>query len=194
MPPRTSESNKTEIVKEKIKGCTRCHLYKKCLSPIPFEGPVNAPLLIIGEAPGAVENQRGRPFVGPAGKLLRSALRETGFDTKKIMFANTISCFPYPGRTPTKEEIEICKINLRMQYKLSKARYVLLLGNIALQSFKKNATITATRGKPWKSKSGKRILMAAFHPSYVLRDSRQEPKFRGDLSRLLNMMKAEELA
>lgn len=176
-------------LKNRIRRCTSCELHKTCQSPIPFEGKPPADLLIIGEAPGGVEDQRHRPFVGPAGKILRNAINELGLKDYRLMIANTVSCFPAPGRTPTPEEIKACKFNLRDQLKISEAPFVLLLGRVALNSFKPDKQISSYRGKVWKRNN--RVWMATWHPAYVLRNPPSWKVFMEDINKMRTMMEKE---
>lgn len=150
-------------------GCTLCRLYQNaeyvCLLG---QGPKHCDVMVIGEAPGHREDESGKPFVGRSGRLLEEVLGDHGFERKDIFITNAVSCRPLNNKTPTKGEIKACKAWLDYQIAMVKPKYVLLLGNVPLQSITGKAGITKMRGKPFE-KNGI-IFFPTFHPSFVLRD------------------------
>lgn len=165
-------------VRGQIISCTNCRLSASCRAPVPFDGPSPAFLGVVGEAPGRQEDQEGRPFVGPAGQLLKELLRDAGFDINQVMFMNAASCFPLDfqgkGRAPNDVELEACSENLRAQMELSGASMFLLTGAVPLKALRKGLKIGQARGRPFfldatQTTLGRRVAMATYHPSYVLR-------------------------
>lgn len=143
------------------------------------KGPREADVMIVGEAPGANEERTGEPFSGKAGELLTRLLEENGFDRDEVFICNAVSCRPPQNRTPTKGEIKACKKWLDYQIAMVKPKYVLILGNVPLQSITGKAGITKRRGRPWE-KDGI-IWMAAFHPAYILRNPDDEHILANDI-------------
>jgi uracil-DNA glycosylase family 4 len=142
-------------------------------------GPRRADVMIVGEAPGATEERTGEPFSGRAGALLTEILEEQGFDREDVFICNAVSCRPPQNRTPTKGEIKACKKWLDYQISMVKPKYVLLLGNVPLQSVTGQAGITKRRGKPWV-KDGI-IWLATYHPAFILRDPGQQTTLENDI-------------
>ncbi|MEM0154921.1 MAG: uracil-DNA glycosylase family protein, partial [Methanothrix sp.] len=98
---------------------------------VPGEGPANAEIIVVGQAPGANEDASGRPFVGRAGKLLDSLLKSAGIPRKKAYITSVVQFFPYGNRMPTDAEIEACKPFLFNQISIIKPRLVVALGSLA---------------------------------------------------------------
>lgn len=158
-------------------NCTLCRLHQTapyvCLLG---QGPRQCDVMIIGEAPGESKDD---PFVGRSGKLLERVLTEHGFEREEVFIANAVSCRPPDNRTPTKSEIKACKKWLDYQIDKVKPKYVLLLGNVPLQSITGKAGITKRRGKPFEQDGI--IFLPTFHPSFILRDPGSEAIFDQDI-------------
>jgi len=133
-----------------------------------------AKLMIIGEAPGAKEEEIGEPFVGRSGKLLDKLLQNAGFDINlDVYFCNVIKCRPPQNRRPTKIEIQENLPWLYQQIKLVNPLIIVLVGATALEAGIKNKSpISILRGK-WINWEG-RLVMPVFHPSYLLRNPSKE--------------------
>ena len=133
-----------------------------------------AKLMIIGEAPGAKEEEIGEPFVGRSGKLLDKLLQNAGIDTNlDVYFCNVVKCRPPNNRRPTKTEIEENFPWLYQQLKLVNPRVIVLVGSTALEAILKiKSPISILRGK-WISWEG-RLVMPVFHPAYLLRNPSKE--------------------
>lgn len=142
-------------------------------------GPSRAEVMIVGEAPGANEEKTGELFSGRSGQLLTRILEENGFNRSDVFICNAVSCRPPGNRTPKKGEIKACKKWLDYQIAMVKPKYVLLLGNVPLESVTGKKGITKMRGKPWE-KDGI-IWMAAYHPAFILRDETHEAVFSKDI-------------
>ena len=133
-----------------------------------------AKLMIIGEAPGAKEEEIGEPFVGRSGKLLDKLLQNAGIDINQdVYFCNVVKCRPPKNRRPTKIEIQENLPWLYQQIKLVKPRLIVLVGATALEAILKiTSRISILRGK-WIDWEGK-LVMPVFHPSYLLRNPSKE--------------------
>ncbi len=133
-----------------------------------------ANLMIIGEAPGAKEEEIGEPFVGRSGKLLDKLLQNAGIDIKQdVYFCNVVKCRPPQNRRPTKIEIQENLPWLFQQIKLVNPQVIVLVGATALEAILKiKSRISLLRGK-WIDWEGK-LVMPVFHPSYLLRNPSKE--------------------
>ena len=133
-----------------------------------------AKLMIIGEAPGAKEEEIGEPFVGRSGKLLDKLLQNAGIDINQdVYFCNVVKCRPPKNRRPTKIEIQENLPWLYQQIKLVKPSVIVLVGATALEAILKiKSRISILRGK-WIDWEGK-LVMPVFHPSYLLRNPSKE--------------------
>lgn len=147
-------------------GCTDCKLHattsRVCVLGV---GP-KSDVMIVGEAPGQEEERTGEPFRGKAGQKLTILLEAEGFDRDDIFICNAVSCRPPGNRTPSKKEINTCKRWLDYQISVVKPKFVLLLGNVPLQSVTGKKGITKARGKPFE-KDGI-VYLPTFHPAACL--------------------------
>lgn len=116
---------------EEIMNCRKCALYKNRKNPVPGEGNKNADLMFIGEAPGAREDETGRPFVGAAGKLLTELIEFIGLSRENVYITNIVKCRPPGNRDPREEEINACLPYLLKQIKLIRPRIIVALGRHA---------------------------------------------------------------
>jgi len=133
-----------------------------------------AKLMIIGEAPGAKEEEVGEPFVGRSGKLLDKLLQKVGIDINQdVYFCNVVKCRPPQNRRPTKIDIQENLPWLYQQIKLVNPSVIVLVGATALEAILKiKSPISILRGK-WINWEG-RLVMPVFHPSYLLRNPSKE--------------------
>ncbi|MEL9939596.1 MAG: type-4 uracil-DNA glycosylase [Ignisphaera sp.] len=120
-----------ELLEDEIRRCTRCPLYKSRRNPVPGEGNKNSSIMFVGEAPGATEDEMGRPFVGAAGKLLTMVMESYGMRREDVYITNVVKCRPPGNREPKDEEINACNIFLKSQILLLKPRIIVTLGNVA---------------------------------------------------------------
>lgn len=165
-----------EIAQQNCKTCTRCALSKTRTNTVFGEGVVNNKIMLIGEAPGFYEDQKGRPFVGKAGILLDKILACANlYRDKNIYICNTIKCRPPENRDPKEEERAACREFLDTQINIMRPKIILVCGRVALESmFGKPMSITRVRGQWFDGPYGSK-MMPIFHPSYLLRnDSRQK--------------------
>ena len=152
-----------------ISECHRCPLAEGRTNVVVGRGNKNAPILFVGEGPGANEDAQGVPFVGQAGKLLDMALESTGFNEEDFYIANIVKCRPPQNRNPLAEECEACMPFLREQFKLIKPKIIVCLGSVASTSMiGKDAKITSVRGR-WIERGGI-LFTGTYHPAALLRD------------------------
>ena len=168
-----------EDVLNAIRGMKDDPLAKAGTNIVISRGNPKAKLLIVGEAPGPQENIQGKPFVGPAGKLLDKILLAGNFDPEKdVYITNSVFRLP-PGddgksfRKPTDQEIDYYRPFAFEIIRLIDPYIILLTGNVACQSILGKTGITSLRGQ-WTQKQN-HWIMPIFHPSYLLRNQSREP-------------------
>jgi uracil-DNA glycosylase len=164
-------------------ACTRCPLYREATQTVPGEGPSRATFTLVGEQPGDNEDLAGKPFVGPAGRMLDQALHDAGIAREKTFVTNAVKHFKHEMRgkrrrhkRPNNYEIERCKIWLDDERKLIKPAAVIALGVTAARSLTgKTLTITKVRGKPLTLVDGTKLFVT-IHPSALLRTEDESDK------------------
>lgn len=163
-------------LRDEAAECTRCHLYK-CASQTVFgEGPLDAPLMLVGEQPGDQEDLAGRAFVGPAGQVLNAALEDAGIDRGKVYVTNAVKHFKYEQRgkrrihqRPVTSEIKACKWWIEQESLLIRPKVTVALGATAAQSlFGRAMKIGESRGRAMELPGGGEGWVT-IHPSFLLR-------------------------
>jgi DNA polymerase len=179
----------SKLAKE-IKRCKKCDLWENRINAVPGEGPENAKILFIGQAPGRNENLQGKPFVGMAGKFLDKLFNSIGIKRKKVFITGAVKCFPPKNRRPTKHEIEACKPYLLKQIEIIKPKLIVLLGDVALETLLGKNKISKIHGKPIRR--NKIIYFPTFHPAAAMRFPKIREKMLKDFEKLkllLNKLK-----
>lgn len=170
--------------------CRACALSETRTRVVVWRGSVQAPVLLIGEGPGAEEDRQGRPFVGAAGRLLDLGLEALGLTESLLHIANIVKCRPPGNRVPTEEEARACRPLLAAQFRFARPKIIVLLGATAFHYFTGSKEgITKARGT-WIEKNGFQIL-PTLHPAYILRNNRERVHLWEDLSMV--RAKLEEL-
>ncbi len=169
------EIDELEKIREKCKNCHKCPLWNTRTNSVFSGGVPNHRLMLIGEAPGYWEDQKGEPFVGKAGQLLDKIFACVGLSrTKDVYICNTLKCRPPDNRNPLPEEKAACREFLDAQIEILKPRIILLCGGVAVNSMLDTPTgITKVRGKWFDGPYGSK-MMPIFHPSYLLRNDSRE--------------------
>lgn len=172
IPPGTY-SNITEIAQH-CNQCHRCGLGDTRTHAVVGKGDLQAPIMIVGEAPGQNEDETGLPFVGKAGQLLDKILASVNLDAKEDVYVcNIIKCRPPNNRVPTTDEIAACKPYILEQIRLVDPKIILLTGATAVKGLTGNKSgITKIRGT-WIEWEG-RLCMPILHPAYLLRNPSRE--------------------
>ncbi len=162
-------------IKEKCLECHKCPLSKTRTNVVFSDGIANSKLVLVGEAPGYWEDQKGIPFVGKAGQLLDKIFECVGLSRKKdVYICNTIKCRPPENRDPLPAEKSACKEYLDAQLEILKPKIILICGRVALNTFLPDkGSITKVRGQWFEGSNGAR-MMPIFHPSYLLRNDSRE--------------------
>ena len=156
--------------------CRRCPLYKNATQAVAGEGRRDARLMLVGEQPGDKEDLAGKPFVGPAGRVLDQALAEAGIPRTEVFVTNAVKHFKHEMRgkrrlhkRPNAYEIERCRIWLDLERAIVKPAAIVALGATAARSlFGRPVTIAKLRGRPLELADGTAALVT-IHPSFLLR-------------------------
>lgn len=164
-----------EEVRQMCEYCDKCALCQTRTNIVFSGGVPNHKMMLIGEAPGYYEDQKGEPFVGKAGQLLDKIFESVGLSRHKdVYICNTLKCRPPENRDPLPEEKDACRAYLDAQIEILKPRIILLCGKVALSSMLNTSTgITKVRGKWFDGPFGSK-MMPIFHPSYLLRNDSHE--------------------
>lgn len=163
--------------------CTRCPLYKNATQVVPGDGPAHAKVMLVGEQPGDKEDLAGRPFVGPAGRVLDQALADAGIPRAETFVTNAVKHFKFDMRgkrrlhkRPNTYEIDRCKWWNDLERKIVKPAVVVALGATAARSLiGRTVTITSVRGEPIDLHDGTRLVVT-IHPSALLRTEDEADK------------------
>ena len=159
--------------------CTACHLYKRATQTVFGEGSPKAAMMLIGEQPGHEEDLAGRPFVGPAGRLLAEALAAAGLDRRRLYVTNAVKHFKWVkdrggGKRrihdkPNQSEVEACRPWLEQELWLIRPEVLVCLGVTAASAvLRRRVTIGSSRGEALTSPEGFRTFVTV-HPSAILR-------------------------
>src|SRR5580765_443089 len=181
-PPDTSNLT---AVREAAAHCTACHLYERATQTILAEGPKRAAMMLVGEQPGDHEDVAGKPFVGPAGKIMDRALEDAGIDRNEVYVTNAVKHFKWEPRgkrrihqKPDSREIAACRPWLEAELRIVKPNLVVAMGATAAQTiFGPAFRVSRERGKVLSSKLAPRVL-ATVHPSSLLRQPDEESRKR----------------
>jgi DNA polymerase len=163
-------------LREAAAGCRACPLWQTGTQTVFGEGPAGAPVMLVGEQPGDREDIEGRPFVGPAGRILDEALAEAGIDRDATYVTNAVKHFKWEARgkrrihaKPTWSETMACRPWLEAEIAVVRPRVLVCLGAVAAQSLLgKQFRVTKQRGE-WIESDLAELVTATIHPSAILR-------------------------
>jgi uracil-DNA glycosylase len=158
-----------DAVAQSVASCTRCPLYATATNPVPGEGKPTARLVVVGEAPGATEDEQGRPFVGAAGQLLTKILAAVDLPREEVFICNVLKHRPPGNRNPLPDEVTACSPYLVRQIELIRPKAILALGTFAAQTLlqtklaigKLRSQVHHYHGVP---------LIVTYHPAALLRN------------------------
>ena len=178
MPLKSAPKLSPESLRHDARNCQACDLWKLATQTVFGEGPSTAEIMLVGEQPGDQEDRAGRPFVGPAGKLLDRALEEAGIRRSDVYVTNVVKHFKWAAATrgkrrihkkPRDSEIQACRPWLDAELEAVKPAVLVCLGASAAQSLLgKDIRVTRDRGKPIASSLSPQVV-ATVHPSSILR-------------------------
>lgn len=169
IPSAIEKLDTLEEIARKVQKCTRCPLYETATMGVPGEGDPKAQLVCVGEAPGAKEDETGRPFVGQAGQLLTKILAAIDLTREQVFICNVLKHRPPGNRNPRPEEVEACSPYLIRQLEIIKPKVIVAFGTFAAQTLLNSKTpIGQLRGLVHKYHGIP--LVVTYHPAALLRN------------------------
>ena len=187
--PRTSARKLLAEARTDAASCRRCDLWRHATQVVFGEGRSDARLMLVGEQPGDTEDGEGRPFVGPAGRLLRELLAEIGLEDRELYLTNAVKHFKFEQRGPRRIhdkpgwiEIRACDHWLRIELAAVRPALLVCLGATATQALLgKDARVTRLRGQVLEDTGLTCPVVVTIHPSAVLRGGERRRELRGQL-------------
>jgi len=189
----SAEETLKQIASE-VSVCASCDLRKTRRKSVPGEGPANCEIMFIGEGPGQIENEQGRPFVGAAGQFLDQLLAQAGLKRPDVWIGNVVKCRPPGNRDPMPEELSACNVYLERQINAINPSIVVTLGRFSMGKFMPGAKISAVHGQ--MRKVGERFVIAMFHPAAALHQPQLKTTILADFAKLPQLLEVarKELA
>lgn len=180
------------LLAEKIRVCRCCDLSESRLQAVPGEGNPHAHIMFVGEAPGAVEDQTGRPFVGASGKFLDSMLADIDLRREDVFIANVNRCRPPANREPNRMEVEACNPWLRAQLRVIQPKVLCPLGRFALASlFDPHLKISQVHGQPIERNG--LLVIPLYHPAAALHRQDQREMLQQDMRKVRTILQERGL-
>ncbi|MEM3071917.1 MAG: uracil-DNA glycosylase [Candidatus Bathyarchaeia archaeon] len=180
---------------EAVSKCRRCPLYKIRRKAVPGEGPTSTTIMLIGEAPGRREDEEGRPFIGPAGRILDELLNQAGLSREQVYISNVVKCIPLTAdgkvRTPNRLEIDACSPYLDAQMKIIHPRIVVTLGGTATKHVFEKLGIQAgdvskVHGRVFQTRRFQ--VMPTYHPAACLYNPKLLVEMKRDFAALSKIL------
>jgi len=175
---------------KEIEGCRRCDLFLTATRAVPGEGPADADIMLVGEAPGFNEDKQGRPFVGAAGKFLEELLGVAGLTRRQVFITNVVKHRPPNNRDPAPGELMACRPWLDQQLEIINPRLVVTLGRFSLGTFFPGSMISKVHGQ-LREKDG-RHFFAMYHPAAALHQQALRNTLLSDMERLAAYLNSPE--
>jgi len=181
-----------QSLRQQVANCTTCALHQTRTQTVFGVGNENANLMIIGEAPGFYEDQKGEPFVGRAGQLLTAMIKAIGFTRDDVYIANILKCRPPENRDPLANEVASCTPFLQQQINLVQPKLLLAVGRIAAHYLLNTKTsLESLRGKLHSYGDKQTPLIVTYHPAYLLRNPVDKRKAYVDLQFVVRELDAK---
>ncbi|MFM2309970.1 MAG: hypothetical protein RLY87_2092 [Chloroflexota bacterium] len=171
-----------ESIARDITACTACPLCASATRAVPGEGPADAAVMLIGEAPGAAEDRTGRPFVGASGRLLDTLLQRAGLDRNRVYIANVVKHRPPDNRDPSPAEIQTCQHFLMRQIAAIRPRVIVPLGRHAAKFWLPDIQISLQHGQIHRVDD--RTVIPMLHPAAALYQPKNRPLMEADFDGL----------
>ena len=171
---------------EEISDCPNCELARWRTQTVPGSGPVSAEIMLIGEAPGAREDEQGLPFIGPAGKFLDELLASVNLSRETVYIANVVKCRPPDNRDPHPAEIAACQPFLDRQIELIDPKLIVTLGRFSMARWFSGTTISRVHGQP-KQVDG-RYVIPMYHPAAALHRGSLRAEIMADFAQLPELL------
>ena len=178
-----------ELARE-ILRCQDCDLHRTASRAVPGEGPENASVVFIGEAPGWNEDQQGRPFVGPAGQFLDQLLASAGLPRNKVYITNVVKHRPPSNRDPLPAEIKACEKWLDRQLAIIKPKIIVTLGRYSMAKFFPSETISRVHGVA--RKMADMVVVPMYHPAAALHQQSLRKTIEADFQKLPQVLASLE--
>ncbi len=178
-----------ESIHTQIWTCTRCPLHIGRTHAVPGDGPADATLMFVGEAPGFHEDQQGIPFVGAAGKFLNELLEKAGIDRNIVYITNVIKCRPPGNRDPQIEEVAVCTPYLDQQIEIINPQVIITLGRHSMNRAFPDEKISVVHGQPRKVNG--RVYFPMYHPAAALHQPSLRSTVEADFARLRALLDGE---
>lgn len=179
-----------EKIAAEVRGCPLCKLARTRKNAVPGEGQLAAKIMFIGEAPGRSEDEKGRPFVGAAGRILDDLLQKAGIVRSQVFITNVVKCRPPNNRVPEEDESGACRPYLDRQIALIRPKVICILGKTAYASLLGGSSITTNRGKIVE-KAGQKYFLT-YHPAAAIYNRSLLSALEADLKKLAKEIKKEE--
>jgi len=179
----------TDLHKQ-IEKCKRCLLFKTATHAVPGEGDPSAKIMFVGEAPGRMEDETGRPFVGRAGKLLDKLLNSIGIERKSVFITSVVKHRPPKNRAPKPNEVRACMHWLSLQLDIIKPKLIVTLGRFGMEYFMRGEKISKIHGTIKKAVVNNKEynIFPVYHPAAALRSTRNKKALEEDFSELRKLM------
>ena len=177
-------------IADEIRACDRCELHKTRTKSVPGEGPADARIMLIGEAPGWNEDQQGRPFVGAAGKFLEELLASAGMTRDQVFITNVVKSRPPGNRDPLPDEIAACAPFLERQIEVIDPDVIVTLGRFSMAKWFPGERISRIHGQP--KRVGRRLIVPMYHPAAALHQQSLRVTIQEDFSRLPKILAEAE--
>ena len=187
---RIISNDSLEKIATEVVGCSLCKLSRSRKNAVPGDGQTSAKIIFIGEAPGKNEDEKGRPFIGVAGRILDEALQKAGIERSQVFITNIVKCRPPGNRIPEDDERAACRPYLDRQISLIAPRIICILGATAYSSILGGNSITQNRGKIVKRKGQKYLI--TIHPAAAIYNKNLRQVLEDDLSSLSQEIKKME--
>src|SRR5215218_9339954 len=190
-PPAAAVADDSlEKIAAEVRGCPLCKLSRKRKNAVSGEGQLAARIMFVGEAPGRSEDDKGRPFVGAAGRILDDLLKKAGIERSQVFITNVVKCRPPNNRVPEEDEAAACRPYLDRQVSLIKPKVICILGRTAYSSLLGGSSITASRGKIVE-KAGQKYFLT-IHPAAAIYNKSLLSVLEADLKKLVVEINKEE--
>lgn len=189
---RTQGGETLEDIRADLGDCCRCGLNKGRQKVVFGVGNPHARLVLVGEAPGREEDEKGEPFVGEAGRLLDRILFAMGLQRDEVYICNVLKCRPPNNRDPEADEVTTCEPFLIRQLAAIQPEMIVALGRFAIQTLlQSKAPISRVRGT-WQQYQGI-PLMPTYHPAYLLRNPNGKREVWADMKQVVARLRETEL-
>ncbi len=165
-----------------IHTCPKCDLSQSRTNAVPGEGPENAEIMFIGEAPGFHEDRQGRPFVGAAGQYLDELLGVIGLDRAKVYITNVVKCRPPGNRDPLPHEMDACRPYLDRQIELIHPKVIITISRFAMMRWFPDKKISEIHGRP--KRFGDLVVVPMYHPAAALHQPSLKKVLEEDFKRV----------